>query len=64
MSRLLLALLLAVATASLPTPAAARHFWQDGSASESAETNQPLRWDTFTKLAERLQSAVVNIATT
>ncbi len=63
MSRLLLILLLAAATA-LPTPAAARHFWQDGSDTEAPEADTPLRWDTFTKLAEQLRSAVVNIATT
>ncbi len=64
MARLFVALLLAVVTASLPTPAAARHFWQDGSDTEAPEANSSLRWDTFTKLAERLQSSVVNIATT
>jgi len=62
MVRILLALLLAAIT--LPTPAAARHFWQDGNKVEVPESDSPLRWDTFTKLAERLQSAVVNIATT
>ena len=63
MTRLLVALLLA-AVATLPTPAAARHFWQDGNKVEAPAPDSALHWDTFTKLAEHLQSAVVNIATT
>jgi len=62
MSRIFLALLLSAIT--LPTPAAARHFWQDGNKVEAPEPDSPLRWNTFTKLADHLRAAVVNVATT
>ncbi|RMF87442.1 MAG: DegQ family serine endoprotease [Nitrospirae bacterium] len=47
-----------------PAPAAARHFWQEGSGIAAPGDDTPLTWGTFAKLAERLRASVVNIATT
>ncbi|PIQ04149.1 MAG: peptidase [Nitrospirae bacterium CG18_big_fil_WC_8_21_14_2_50_70_55] len=64
MARLLVALVLSLATTLLPRAVLARPFWQDGSGLEVPNADSPLRWDTFTKLAEQLRAAVVNVATT
>jgi serine protease Do len=58
-------LLVALCLPLLPAPAHAdKPFWdEDGSVSAPAP-DSPIRWNTFSDLAERLRPAVVNISTT
>ena len=39
-------------------------FWEENSSASAPDPDSPLRWDTFSKLAAKLQPAVVNISTT
>jgi serine protease Do len=47
-----------------PPAATAKPFWEEDGNVAAPAPDSPLRWNTFTELAERLRPAVVNISTT
>jgi serine protease Do len=58
-------LLVALCLPLFPAPAGAdKPFWDEDGNVSAAAPDSPIRWNTFSDLAERLRPAVVNISTT
>ena len=58
-------LLVALCLPLFPAPAGAdKPFWNEDGSVSTAAPDSPLRWNTFSDLAEKLRPAVVNISTT
>ncbi|MGD2062473.1 MAG: DegQ family serine endoprotease [Nitrospirota bacterium] len=63
MFRILLLVALSLPLVAVPT-ATAKPFWQEDGNVAAPAPDSPIRWNTFSELAERLRPAVVNISTT
>jgi len=61
---LLFALCLSVVVHAPAAEARDKPFWEENGSVAAPDPDSPVRWNTFSKLAERLRPAVVNISTT